>query len=563
MGKGYRRSGIEAAAEAPWGTHLCLLYHTQDDLIDILVPYFKAGLEDNECCMWVTSEPLGVEDARRSLESAAGNLDNYVQKGQLEILDFRQWYTRSGRFEADEVLRGWVEKEQQALERGFDGLRLTGNTFWLERKDWQRFVDYEATVDRVIGEHRMIAVCSYSLDRCGASELVDVVSNHEFALLRRGGEWEAIGSAERKRAEKEAMDLARFPSENPDPVARIGKDGRVLYANAAAQPLLSELGSGEGQLAPHRWRELVSETLSARAATSHEVEHAGRLFSLHVVPVSEAGYVNWYGSDVTERRRAEEAARAADQRLLDQQRRAKEQVAAELAEARDELVRKTRLAAIGQISASIAHDLRNPLGAARNAIYYIKNRLARDDPKLKEYVGIIDSEIGSADHIIGALLEMARGRAPAKRAVDLGQLVGEVLAAAREAKEIRCRVALTPDPFLVHADPGQLRQVVANLLTNAAEAMEGQGEWIVEAVRDQETDIILFRDTGQGIPPEVRENLFEPLVTTRAAGTGLGLTICRQIVERHGGTIDAVDHEGEGAAFRVRLPRDRRHEPSD
>jgi signal transduction histidine kinase len=304
---------------------------------------------------------------------------------------------------------------------------------------------------------------------------------------------------------------------------------------------------------------IVAEAIHQRKDGSiFPVEASGR-----TIKIEDKPYLQEIIRDITERKRAEEAARAADQRLVEQHRREKEQVAAELAKAREELVRTTRLAAIGQISASIAHDLRNPLGAARNAIYYLRNYLARDDPRLKEYVGIIDSEIGSADRIIGNMLEMACDRAPARQAVDLGQLVGEVLAAAREAKGIRCRVALTPDPFLVHADPGQLRQVVANLLTNAAQAMESGGEWSVEATRDQETDTILFRDTGPGIPPEVRENLFEPLVTTRAAGIGLGLTICRQIVERHGGTIDVVDHEGEGAMFRVRLPRDRRHEPSD
>jgi two-component system OmpR family sensor kinase len=107
----------------------------------------------------------------------------------------------------------------------------------------------------------------------------------------------------------------------------------------------------------------------------------------------------------------------------------------------------------------------------------------------------------------------------------------------------------------VHADPGQLRQFGRNLLSDAAQAVEGRGEWIVEARCDRGTGIIPSRDTGPGIAPKVREKLSEPLVTTRATGTGLGLTICRQIVERHGGTIEAVDHKGEGAAFQIRPPR--------
>jgi len=190
--------GINIVGDVSWGTHLCQFYRTQDDLIDILVPYFKAGLENNEFCLWVTSQPLEVEDAKASLNEAVEDLDDYLEKGQLEILDYREWYTKTGIFESDRVLAGWVEKEKEALARGFDGLRLTGNTFWLETRDWSAFAEYEATVNEIIGRYRMIAICSYALERCDASEVIDVVSSHQFALIRREGEWEVIESAKRK-----------------------------------------------------------------------------------------------------------------------------------------------------------------------------------------------------------------------------------------------------------------------------------------------------------------------------------------------------------------------------
>ncbi len=133
-----RKTGIEVVGDVPRGTHLCQFYQTKEDLIDILVPYFKAGLENNEFCMWVTSEPLRVQDAKAELRKAVSNLDDYIKKGQIEITDYCEWYTKSGKFDADPVLNGWVEKEKIALEKGFEGLRLTGNTFWLESKDWER-----------------------------------------------------------------------------------------------------------------------------------------------------------------------------------------------------------------------------------------------------------------------------------------------------------------------------------------------------------------------------------------------------------------------------------------
>jgi len=197
-----RKTGIDIVGHAPWGTHLCLFYKDKQDLIDVLVPYFKAGLQNNEFCMWVTSKPLNAQEANSALRQAVQNLDAYINRGQIEILDYTQWYTESGKFEADKVLQGWVTKHDQALKRGFDGLRLSGNTFWLEKDVWREFINYEATVNDVIGKYRMLAVCTYSLERCGASEVIDVVSTHQFALIRREDEWQIIESTKHKNAEE-------------------------------------------------------------------------------------------------------------------------------------------------------------------------------------------------------------------------------------------------------------------------------------------------------------------------------------------------------------------------
>ena len=195
-----RRSGIEVIHDIVWGTHFCLFHKTREDLLQILVPYFKAGLEQNEYCMWVTSQPLPPEDARKALTTVVRDLDERIHKGQLEILDYTDWYTKSGRFKAGEVLQGWVSREAEALARGFDGLRLAGNALWLEKKDWRSFNEYEREVNDIVGERRMLALCAYSLERCGAAEIMDVLSSHEFALVEREGKWEIVESGARKRA---------------------------------------------------------------------------------------------------------------------------------------------------------------------------------------------------------------------------------------------------------------------------------------------------------------------------------------------------------------------------
>ena len=97
-----------------------------------------------------------------------------------------------GRFEEERVLDGRVSRLNRALEKGFAGLRLTGNTFWIEKKDWEAFTDYEASVNGVLGNYKMLAICTYSLLKCGVKEIVDVVKNHEFALAMTAGIWQVI-----------------------------------------------------------------------------------------------------------------------------------------------------------------------------------------------------------------------------------------------------------------------------------------------------------------------------------------------------------------------------------
>jgi len=312
-----RKTGIESIGDVPWGSHFCLFYQTKEDLTDILVPYLKAGLENNEFCMWVTSEPLSVEDAKRSLKRVVENLDDSIEKGQIEILDYSQWYTQSGKFEADKVLQGWVEKEKQAVKRGFDGFRLTGNRFWLEKEDWRGFTAYEARIDGLIGQYRMLALCTYSLDRCEASEIIDVVSNHELALIRRQGEWETIQSAKRKWAvqalrEKEEFSRALFEY-NPVVTVVVDREGKVTMSNRAKMksgdrlPNIGDVMYKDyaGKHECDMYGELMECIQSGRSKEFPELKYQQKFLSITIAPFPEGAIIT--SQDITERKRAEEA----------------------------------------------------------------------------------------------------------------------------------------------------------------------------------------------------------------------------------------------------------------
>jgi PAS domain S-box-containing protein len=236
-----RNIGIPVIGDAPWGVHFCQFYQTKDDLIDVLVPYFKAGLESNEFCLWVTSEPLNEEEAQEAMRKAVPDFELYLGRGQIEIVPHTQWYLKDGVFNLRRVLNAWIKKLEQALANGYDGIRVTGNTAWLEKKDWKNFTDYEEEINSVIGKCRMMAVCTYSIDKCSASEVIDVVRNHQFALIKRKGAWELIESSEIKQA-KEALreseeKFRKLVENSKDSIVVIDLKGNVLFGNKATEEL--------------------------------------------------------------------------------------------------------------------------------------------------------------------------------------------------------------------------------------------------------------------------------------------------------------------------------------
>lgn len=193
LATGKRQSGISLVGDLPWGSHFCQFYRTKKDLLDVLIPYFKAGLENNEFCVWVTSDFLDGEEALRALRKGVPGFSQYLARGQMEIFPYDEWYLLGGSFDLRRTLGMWMEKHDHALSRGFAGMRVSGNPYWIDnKKDWDDFAAYEAEINNVIGGTKLLVLCTYSLKKCGVVEILDVVKNHEFALAMNKGEWQVI-----------------------------------------------------------------------------------------------------------------------------------------------------------------------------------------------------------------------------------------------------------------------------------------------------------------------------------------------------------------------------------
>jgi PAS domain-containing protein len=213
-------------SDLAWGTHLCHFYATPQDLLDTLAPYFKAGLEKNEYCLWAVAQCLTTEQAASALRSSIPDIDRHLSEGALEIIPSRDWYLEDGTFDAARVTRSWQDKLERALARGYAGMRINGNEDWLSDDLWRDFAAYERSLDEWVRGRPVTVVCSYPL-REGAIQVLDVARVHQFALAKRLGRWEVLETPELRAAEEQARYRELFETSH-DAIVLLDPWGRIL-----------------------------------------------------------------------------------------------------------------------------------------------------------------------------------------------------------------------------------------------------------------------------------------------------------------------------------------------
>ena len=204
-----RNTGISVVGDVPWGTHFCYFYETKQDLFDILVPYFKAGLESKEFCLWIisNSELITMEEAKEALAQAVPDLDRYLAEGRIELVPHDQWFLRGGAFDFHRVAYRFKEKLDEVLARGYAGMRINGSPAWLQTKDPEELCEFERECDHLFRNERIIASCTYPVGETRADFLLDVARNHQFAIVRRQGNWEVLETPELMQAKQEIKKL--------------------------------------------------------------------------------------------------------------------------------------------------------------------------------------------------------------------------------------------------------------------------------------------------------------------------------------------------------------------
>ena len=379
---------------------------------------------------------------------------------------------------------------------------------------------------------------------------------------------------ESKRAVEEIENLARFPSEDPNPVLRISKDCKILYANDASSPVLQtwkaephfancsqngnpsdETGPEEDQCLPEPWYTRIRDVYDSGNSASFELNcDDGHTFFITLQPIVEASYVNAYGLDITNRKKAE-----------------KEKMDLEL-----QLGQKQKMEAIGTLAGGIAHDFNNILAAVQGYLELSLDDLPEDSP-VRDNLEQILSCSDRAKKLVKQILTFSRKdeQEQEKEPVQISSIIKEVLGMLRSSLPATIKICrnIRAESSVVLADPTQIHQILVNLCTNASHAMRETGGTLEVSLTDvdleSETRIgdellptgryvkLSVRDTGCGMAKEVLERIFEPFFTTKNVneGTGLGLPVVHGIVKSYDGAIAVASTPGEGTTFDIFLPR--------
>jgi len=423
------------------------------------------------------------EDARHALKRAVPGFGRYLVDHSIEIVSARDWYLRDGTFDLQRVIDGWNEKLVRASARGYAGVRVTGDTAWLEKKDWKDFCEYEESLNEAIANQHLAVLCTYPLAACGATEILDVVRTHQFAVVKRRGSWDVIETAGHKQAKAEIKRLN------------------------------DEL------------EQRVEERTSQLTAVNEELT-----------------------KEVLERQHAEEALRRAEETVRATQTR---------------LSRATQIATTAELAGSLAHEINQPLAAVVANGHACMRWLSAQPPNLAkvheaaERIVRDGSNAGEVVHRIRALFKRA---ALEKVPLDMNEVIGEVLrllSAETGRRRVGVETELEKDLAPIAGDRVQLQQLLFNLLLNGIEAMDpvvDRPKKLMIRSKRQSGDVVLveIHDCGIGLPDT--EKVFEAFFTTKENGLGMGLAVCRSIIEAHDGRLWAASGEGAGTTFFFTLP---------
>ena len=361
-----------------------------------------------------------------------------------------------------------------------------------------------------------------------------------------------------KNKKIKVKDLAHLTSENPNPVIRMSEKGKIIYSNLPGKKLLKRMRKKINKEDLACFNAIAKKALMQNEIKRVEINADKSTFFFIILPVIAEQQINMYGFNVSGRVKLQK--RMKKERIIAL--KAADDSADKLVDAQEELKKAKRLADMGTLAATVAHELRNPLGVMQTALFNIKRKRSNTD--IDKHLSNIDKKIAESTQIINNLLNYSRIKPPVFEMVNLYDVINETIDSIKKrfynsGVSVRIKIARLKN-FIIEADAYQIHEVLINIITNAFQAtQDNKGTITVKGyIDDNEHAVIECSDTGYGIDKEDMERIFEPFFTRKSKGTGLGLCICAEIINLHNGHIVIKSRKGKGTKLRIWIPIKRR-----
>src|SRR5258705_2579196 len=584
--------------------HFCSIYENREEHYGVAIPFMQIGLDRGEKCIYIADDGM-VGDVRQAMQSEGIDVERATASKALVLATKEQAYLRHGSFNPDWMFTFWKEATQSAMSEGFSALRATGETEWVVRgaRGLERWMEYESRLTHAVSENNCSALCQYNRRLFPPELILDVIRTHpvvvyrgtvcrnmyyvppdEFLgtnqaaheverMLTNIRERERVEDAlreqltERRRAEEELRRSEAYLAEGQ----RISHTGSWGWNVATGELFWSRehfrICGFDPETAKPSYpmflerihpqdRSFVEQSVDRAVRERSDLEMNYRIVlkegsikylqSLsHPVIRRSGDVVEFVGTvmDVTERKQAEEA----------------------LHKAQAELAHVTRVMTMGELVASIAHEVNQPLGAIVTNGHACVRLLSRDVPDIDKLRGIIARMIGDgmrASEVIKRIRDLLHKTPIEKVLLNINETIQEVIAlvgndVVRSKVELKTELEADLPPVL--GDRIQLQQVILNLILNGKEAMSGvqsnPRELLVSSGKGGSDEVVVaVRDSGNGLDPKNVDRIFDPFFTTKPGGMGLGLSISRTIIEAHGGRLWGTPNDGQGVTMQFTLP---------
>ena len=492
--------------------HLCSIYQTDAERNAVAVPFLRIGLGRGEKCIYLHGDGKS-DDIVQALAADLPDIERFISNGALVVKSKDEAYLHNGRFDLERMLAFWQHESAAAKSQGYSAMRGAGETDWMPSSapGVEHWLDYEARLTDAIARCDCLLLCQYNRTRYPPQLMLGIIQTHPLLFY----------------------------------------DG-VLHRNRYYTPAAELLPGVDAERAVQRWLRTLRDDGQTELALRRAEERIARHQIDMLYQQDRLRQADARNAEVLENMTDMFFAFDKDFRLD------------AIRKARAELAHVNRALTVAELTASIAHELNQPLAAVvANANACERWLAARPPDEAEAHAALrrIIRDANRAAEVIAHVRALLAGHEPDKSAMQPGEAITEAIALvdgdARQ-KQISLSTHIADDLPLIYADRVRIQQVLLNLLVNAMDALASTPQprtLNVSARREGRQLSVRVSDSGPGIEAHNLARLFEPFFTTKAQGMGMGLAICRSIIEEHGGRIGALNNaDGRGATFEFTLP---------